>query len=106
MSGNVLVSQFFALTVNSTFARNPNHIGLKIVVGGVVVAERIGPCSPHDTFQLTGTTFLPAGDPQAILYWSVTPNGPDDAFQDVTTNANLLRAHLYASKFFAIGRFR
>lgn len=105
-SANVLVSQFFGFTVNQTSARNPNHIGLKIVVGGLTVAERIGPCQPHDSFQLTGSAQIPAGDPVCSLYWSVTPNGPDDIFEDVTNNAHLMRAHLFGSKFFAIGRFR
>jgi hypothetical protein len=105
-SANVLVSQFMGYTVNQTSARNPNHIGLKIVIGGLTVAERIGPCQPHDSFQLTGSTQVPAGDPVCSLYWSVTPNGPDDILEDVTTGAHLMRAHLFGSKFFAIGRFR
>jgi hypothetical protein len=105
-SANVLVSQWMSYTVNQTSARNPNHIGLKIVIGGLTVAERIGPCQPHDSFQLTGSAQVPAGDPVCSLYWSVTPNGPDDIFEDVTNNAHLMRAHLFGSKFFAIGRFR
>ena len=105
-SANVLVSQWMSFTVNQTSARNPNHIGLKIVIGGLTVAERIGPCQPHDSFQLTGSAQVPAGDPVCSLYWSVTPNGPDDIFEDVTNNAHLMRAHLFGSKFFAIGRFR
>lgn len=105
-AANVLVSQWMGYTVNQTSARNPNHIGLKIVIGGLTVAERIGPCQPHDSFQLTGSAQIPAGDPVCSLYWSVTPNGPDDILDDVTNGANLMRAHLFGSKFFAIGRFR
>lgn len=106
-AGNTAVSQMFAFTVNQTDNRNPAHVGLRIVIGGQIVAERIGPCGPHDHFHLTASAFVPAGDPEAALYWQVTPNGPDDPL--VSTGApvaQLFRAHLYASQALFIGRWR
>lgn len=105
-SGSVLASQLFCRTTNQPQSGNPNHIGLRVTIGGVVVAERIGPCDPHGSFKLVGSGYFPNGDIPAVLSWRTAGQGPDDPTEDVGNGAHILKAHLYASKFFAIGRFK
>lgn len=105
-NGNTLASLLFTRTANEEASGNPNHIGLKIVVAGQTIAERIGPCDPHGSFHLVGSGTFPNGDHNLSLLWRCSGRGPDDPYEDVGNNAHILKAHLHNSTCVAIGRFR
>jgi hypothetical protein len=101
-SGNGYVYNAFAQGLHAP--RMPRYLGLRIVVAGQVIAERRG-CAYHETFRIFGTASLPPGDHIVEYQFKVTPIGPDDAVEDTTAN-HIPQAHIWGSKFFAIGRWR
>ena len=96
----------FAQTTSATAPANPKHINLRILVGGVTVAEHIGP-AVMESFRIFGHIFVPAGDTQVTLQWRAPGPGPDDPLTDVTVNEyDLAQYHLAGMKFLAICRSR
>jgi hypothetical protein len=96
----------FAQTFSATAPANPKHVNLRILVGGVTVAEHIGP-AVLEPFRVFGHTFVPPGDVGVTLQWRLPGPGPDDPFEDVTVNAyHLAQVHLAGMKFLAICRSR
>lgn len=95
-----------AQSANATAPSNPKHVGLRIVVGGVTIAEHIGPAI-METFRVFGSAFVPPGDIAVSLEWRAPGPGPDDALNDVTVNAYALaQVHLAGQKVLAICRSR
>lgn len=95
-------------TVGSPAVRsksNDKYMGLRILVNGVVLTERIGPAKPMDHFTLTGAQQLPSGPVTLTCQMNPTGAGPDDP---VTSDAGyeLMQAHLFSNRVFAIGRWR
>jgi hypothetical protein len=106
-SGCVATTQLWAATLNAVVTRkSPMHIGLKMTLDGVDIAERIGPCHPFDHFTLSGNVPHPGGNPVLSLYWTVTPTGPDEALEDAVSGDHFMKAHLWASQLCVIARYR
>ena len=103
-SGNGYVYPAWTNTDGNLHPGNPKYLKVRILVAGVVIAERLG-CASHEHWRLFGTSLFPQGDHEVVLQFQPTPIGVDDAI--VTSGGTtLMQAHLYSSKYFAIGRFR
>lgn len=103
-SCNVFANNIFARGVNDDYPGSPNYVRLRIVVNGVVIAERRG-ASAHQTTRLVGTADLPAGDLSVELQYQLT--GPsEDAAAKTDAGNNVPYGHLYNSRYLAIGRYR
>lgn len=95
-----------AQTAKSTAPAQPKHIGLRIQVGGVTIAEHIGP-AVMEPFRVVGHAFIPPGDQTVTLQWKAPGPGPDDALNDVTVDEfALAQYHLAGMKVIAICRSR
>ena len=79
---------------------------LRILVAGVVLAERRGPAY-HESFRIFGTGVFPSGDLSVQLQWRLIEPGSDDPIETNNVgNNNVVQEHIYSQKYFAIGRFR
>lgn len=103
---------FWTWTNNATHgstppsAPNDKYVGVRILYNGVVVAERLGPAKPMDSFRIIGEGQVPAGNVTVSLQFKVTGAGPDDALEENATNKNLMQAHLYGNRVVCVGRWR
>lgn len=94
-------------STSGTGKLNDKYVGLRILVNGVTMVERIGPAKALDHFSISGSSQLPSGPVTLTCQWNPTAAGPDDQVVDyVTTTKVLMQAHLFANRVFAIGRFR
>ena len=103
-SGNSYVFGALADGVNASFPFNPKYMRLRIVVNGVLVAERRGPAY-HEHWRIFGTGVFPPGDLAIDLQWRLVEPSIDDALE-VTTGENVVQGHIYSQKYLAVGRFR
>lgn len=112
-AGNSAIQQFFHWTANAMWNPpvksfpNDKYLGLRILVNGVVLTERIGPAKPVDHFIISGAQQLPSGPVTLTCQMNPTGAGPDDAVVDDSGAANhLMQAHLFSNRVVAIGRWR
>ena len=77
---------------------------LRILVSGVLLAERRGPAY-HESFRVFGSGMFPSGDLSVELQWRLIEPGSDDPIEDLG-GKNVVQGHIYSQKYFAIGRFR
>ena len=110
--GCCVIQQFWGWTANAAWiptktkgAPNQKYVGLRILVNGVTLVERIGPAKPMDHFSITGAAQVPSGPATLTLQWNPTGAGPDDAVNEIGGRA-LNQSHLFANRVFAIGRWR
>ena len=103
-SGNGFIFPAFAKTNNLTYPLNPKYLNFRIMVNGVVFAERRG-CAYLEHFRVFGSKNLPSGDLSVQFQCRQTSVGPDDPLV-TSSGGEYMMAHLFSSKFFAIGRFR
>jgi hypothetical protein len=103
-SGNGYVFPGFTNTSSNFQPGNPKYLGVRMIVAGVVVAERKG-CAYHEHWRIFGNIQLPQGDHSVSLQFQAVPPGKDDAIE-TAANDHITQAHLYSSKVFAIGRWR
>ena len=105
-SGNAYVFGAMADGASQTHPGTPRHMRLRILVSGVVIAERRGPAY-HESFRIFGTGVFPSGDLSVQLQWRLVEPGSDDPIETNNVgNNNVVQGHLYSQKYFAIGRFR
>ena len=83
---------------------NPKYLNLRIVVNGIVVAERRGP-SYHEAFRCFGNQQLPPGDLTVQFQFRITQNTDLDPLTDAGGD-NVMQAHLYRNQYVAVGRWR
>lgn len=102
-SGNAFVQLLFTNTHDNLRPGNPKYLNVRILVGGVIIAERQG-AAYHEHWRIFGTTLLPSGDHQVELQIRLCPPGTDDALVD-NAGDHMMQAHVYSSKVFAIGRW-
>lgn len=102
---SVAQTQLLSSSSNLGEAGNPSHIGLRVLINGLVVGECIGPARALGNARLIGAGYFPAGDLTASLEWKMPGTGPDDIMQ-YTDGTSIMKAHLWASKFVATGRWR
>lgn len=113
-AGMSAVQAFWTRTQNSRYdsaslkfgTPTERYIGLRILYNGVVVAERIGPCKPMDTFIISGGMQMPAGPLTLTLEFKPSAAGPDDPVEDAVTAKHLVQAHLFGCRVVCIGRWR
>jgi len=103
-SGNSYVFGALADGVNAGFPYNPKYMRLRILVAGVVIAERRGPAY-HEHWRIFGTGIFPPGDLAVDFQWRLIEPSIDDAVE-VTSGENIIQGHLYSQKYLAVGRFR
>jgi hypothetical protein len=103
-SGNGWVFPLFTNTKHSYRPGNPKRIRLRLVVGGIVIADRWGP-GYTEHWRIFGTTQLPAGNHALYMQFQLTPQGPDDAIED-STGQRLAQGHVFSSKVFVMARYR
>jgi len=112
--GNVAIQGFYAWTKNTNYATsastegvpNEQFMGLRILLNGNVIADRIGPAKPQDSFVITGEQQVPSGDVVLTCQFQPRAAGPDDPVEDSSTNDHLLQAHMWGNRVFCIGRWR
>ncbi len=106
-SCNAFVSNIFARGVNDGYPGSPAYMRTRIVVNGVVVAERRGTAS-HEHTRLFGTAVFPSGDLTLELQFRLTEGSEDCALRlsGIGPNKNLMQAHIWNSRYLAVGRFR
>ena len=103
-SGNSYVFGALADGVNAGLPGNPKYMRLRIVVSGVVLAERRGPAY-HEHWRIFGTGIFPPGDLVVDFQWRLIEPSIDDALE-VTTGEHIMQGHVYSQKYLAVGRFR
>jgi hypothetical protein len=103
--GNGFVNGLCNQTLNNDYPANPKHLGLRILVAGVKVAEKMGPASGTHSFRVFGNAQMPPGDHQVLLQWRGTPSGPDDITENQSNQATM-QFHAFGCKSLAIGRHR
>jgi len=111
--GNAAIQQFWGWTKEASYAGiplrkgipNDKFGGLRILLNGVVVVERIGPAKPMDCFSISGAQQLPSGPVTLTCQWNPTGAGPDDPIE-TAAGLDLMQAHLFGNRIFAIGRWR
>ena len=103
-SGNSLVYPNFTNTASNITPGNPKYCRLRILVAGVIMAERLGGAQ-HEHFRIFGGGLLPPGDHPVLLQFRPTTLGVDDALVN-SAGDRVMQAHVYASKFLACGRYR
>ena len=84
---------------------NDKYVGLRILVNGVTMVERIGLAKALDHFSITGSLQVPSGPVTLTLQWNPTSAGPDDPVTDMGGD-QLMQSHLFANRVFVIGRWR
>lgn len=84
---------------------NDKYVGLRILVNGVTVVERIGPAKPLDHFTIEGSLQVPSGPVTLTCQWNPTGAGPDDPVSDAGGD-RLMQSHLFGNRIFAIARWR
>lgn len=102
-SGNAFAQPLFTNTKSNLRPGNPKYVNVRILVAGIVIAERQG-AAYHEHWRIFGTSLLPSGDHQVELQFRLTPPGTDDAMTDHNGD-HMLQAHIYSSKCLAIGRW-
>ena len=103
-SGNAYVFPPFADTSNLEYPKNPKYISFRIVINGLVVAERRG-VSTHEHFRIFASQNFPPGSLSMELQLRVTGVGPDDPLEEASGD-DIPLAHVYSLKYLVIGRFR
>lgn len=103
-SCNVVANNIFARGVNDGYPGSPNYVRLRIVVNGIVIAERRG-ASMHQATRLVGTADLPPGDLSVELQYQITPPS-EDAANTTQPGDTVPYGHLWNSRYLAIGRYR
>jgi hypothetical protein len=103
-SCNAYVSNIFARGANDGFPGSPAYMRLRILVNGVTLAERRG-TAYHEHSRLFGTDVFAPGDLSVDLQFRLTEPSEDCAWS-LPSGDNLLQAHIYSSRYFAVGRFR
>jgi hypothetical protein len=103
-SCNAYVSNIFARGANDGFPGSPAYLRMRVLVNGVPLCERRG-TAYHEHSRLFGTNIFPPGDLSVEMQFRLTEGSEDCA---LTTNAgdNLMQAHVYSSRYLAVGRFR
>ena len=110
--GNAAIQQFWGWTNEASYQSTQKGIpndkfgGLRILLNGVVVVERIGPAKPMDCFSISGAQQLASGPVTLTCQWNPTGAGPDDPIDESLSNKDLMQAHLFGNRIFAIGRWR
>jgi hypothetical protein len=97
---------YSAFSYSSVTARpgNPKYLNLRIVVNGVVVAERRGP-SYHEAFRCFGSQQFPPGDLSVQFQFRITQATELDPLTN-DGGDNVMQAHLYRNQYIAVGRWR
>lgn len=103
-SGNAYVFPPFADTGDLPYPKNPKYLSFRIVINGLVVAERRG-VSTHEHFRIFGAQNFPPGPLTMELQLQVTGVGPNDPLEDVNNDDPPL-GHAYGLKYLVVGRFR
>ena len=103
-SGNAFSYPVFAATQNLTYPLNPKYLNLRILINGSLLVGRRG-VAYMEHFRIFGTKIFPPGDLVAEFQYRMTSVGPDDPLLS-TAPAEYTQAHLFSSKFLAIGRWR
>lgn len=103
--GSCFVNGLCHQTINANYPPNPKHFNLRIIVGGVEVANSWGPAIGCQSYRLFGTHQLPPGNHEVSFQWRGTSSGPDDIV-DTPGGARLMQFHSWGNKALAIGRFR
>jgi len=103
-SGNAYVFGAMADGVSQTHPGTPRYMRLRILVSGVLLAERRGPAY-HESFRVFGSGMFPSGDLSVELQWRLIEPGSDDPIEDLG-GKNVVQGHIYSQKYLAIGRFR
>ena len=103
-SGNAYVFGAIADGAVATFPYAPRYMRLRIIVAGVIVAERRGPAY-HEHWRIFGSAVFPPGDHTVQLQWRLIASAPDDTLE-LSTGENIVQGHIYSQKYLAIGRFR
>lgn len=85
---------------------NDKYVGLRILINGVTMVERIGPAKSMDHFTIDGSLQVPSGPVTLTCQWNPTGAGPDEPVADSVTNDLLMQAHLFGNRVFAIARWR
>ena len=103
-SGNAYVFGAMADGVSQPKPGSPRYMRLRILVSGIVLAERRGPAY-HESFRIFGSGVFPSGDLSVELQWRLIEPSADDPIEDLG-GKNIVQGHIYSQKYFAIGRFR
>lgn len=107
--GCTYVNPFYHQTSSNEYPPNPKFFAVRIIVGGVVIAESMGSGAGGCTgFRLFGTSQLPPGDHEVLVQWRGTAPGKDDPIVEAGSGSfyHLATFHLWSGKCLAIGRWR
>ena len=107
-SGTAFTSGLASMSVS---AATPDvfdkHLRLRIVVGGIVVAESSGTMQGTESFRIFGNVVLPPGDHQVQIQVIGTPEGVDGPLSThVAPTHTIMLYHVVNSLVFAFARYR
>lgn len=103
-SCNIYANNIFAQGVSDKFPASANFARLRILINGIVVAERRGG-HVTQTSRVVANADLPAGDLSVELQVFFTPPSQDAAAVD-TAGDHVSYGHIWKSRYLAIARYR
>jgi hypothetical protein len=103
-SCNIYVNNIAARGLNDQFPGSPNYARLRILINGIVVAERRGGHLTQ-TSRVVANADLPAGDLSVELQVFFTPASEDAPAVD-TSGDHVSYGHIWKSRYLAIARYR
>lgn len=103
-SCNVYANNIFAFGINDGYPGSPNYARLRVVINGIVVAERRGGHYTQ-TSRIIANADLPAGDLNVELQVFFTPPSVDAAATE-NGGGHVGYGHLWKSRYLAIARYR
>lgn len=106
-SGTAFTSGLASMTYESTTPQIfDKHLRMRIVVGGIVVAESAGTMQGTESFRIFGNVVLPPGDHDVQLEVIGQAEGTDGPLSTHVGSKTIMLYHVVNSLFFAFARYR